>query len=354
MAQIKIIRSEEGLQELKPEWDTICASQEDVRVFQTFEWNYNGWIHYQTKHYEGCQLFVLHATRDGHPDQRLILPFCRFRDGRVEFIAQMISDVVDAVVPVHQDNWNNFYADIIEFLNASQEVESISFIHVTGSSEFVKYLMVYGKRLKMVRMDSYSYLCVRKTDSFSASLVHMTSKERSYVKSLLGKTFDGNYRVLSRAAGDVFPQTELLRLRDWMCKAGLRDIRFFPDEMLEFIGGVYNDGFCEIAVIEQDDGALDAASFRIFQKSHINFWVVFYKEVQLTTLLDCKYMAEKAACGDYVFDFGTGAYKYKLGTFRPLVDTLYRVASEHMDFWGLLRDFRHIIRVYLRYWIKGA
>ena len=55
----------------------------------------------------------------------------------------------------------------------------------------------------------------------------------------------------------------------------------------------------------------------------INFWVVLYDAAGMTTAVDARYMAERSLSADRVFDFGIGAYSYKLGTFRPLVEHVY-------------------------------
>ncbi len=68
----------------------------------------------------------------------------------------------------------------------------------------------------------------------------------------------------------------------------------------------------------------------------------------MTTLVDACYMANRAKQGDCVFDFGTGAYAYKLGTYRPEVEHLYTLYTYTLTFRHFYQECKEALRQYVK------
>lgn len=347
MATVKIIETDEDFISLKKEWDSILSNKRNVRIFQTFDWNYFAWTVYHRREFTNSRLFLLHCTRDGHRDQRAILPLCITDNGTLHFIGQNISDVLDIIVPEHEDNWHSFYKDIVKFLSEADAVKEIDFHKLEGDSEFLQYLTVYMGNAEVLRMDSYSYLPVKRTDDFPGSLSHLTSKERSYIRSLSRKYSECEYKTISLRNGDVYPKSEMTHLRDLMCALKMREKSFMPDAAIELLESIYNAGKCDISILCRD-GIPVEMSTRLYADAIINFWIVLYEEPAMTTVVDARYMAERAAVADCVFDFGTGAYAYKLGSYRPLVRNLYRFKARNLSFINYVKDIWAVNRLYIK------
>jgi hypothetical protein len=144
----------------------------------------------------------------------------------------------------------------------------------------------------------------------------LKSKDRSRLNGINRKP--GILKIANDINGDVFPKEEILHLRERMLVSGRRECTFFSDEMLLFIQKMYEEGKCEIALLYIDAVAV-ALAFRLLNGVRINYWIVLYEDKKAVTELYLKYMCEKSAERNYIFDFGVGAYAYKLSTFRPAV-----------------------------------
>ncbi len=352
---IKILSSIEEASSLKGAWNLMVGKNPHLRLFQSFDWNYRLWTEYYAKRFPDSRLFVLVATRDGHDDEKAILPL--FVDGNktLRFIGDQYADSLDMVSPAHTNNWHSLMKDIVEFLGKSDMFDSVSLEKMPGNSELLQYLGVYYKKDRAVlrRSTSISHVVVADPTDISTAFPQLNSKERSYLRSILKKNGKSEFIIYSKKNGDDYPKREITELRDWLVEHGERDSTALPDELIDIMGGLYDDGRCELAVCKID-GKWDLASYRLIDTDpqHVIFWVVLHRNPQLTTVADVNYILAKAKEGLRIFDFGTGAYSYKMGTFRPAVSNVYDFETRKPTWREFVRDVKDILRVYVKNRLK--
>ena len=348
MAMIKIIRNEEQFRALKPEWDNLIAANQEARVFQTFDLNYAVW---SSGYHKGDKLYILRAIREGHPDSCVIFPFCIRSGGRLEFIASELADVLDVVYARAGKNWHILFSEVAKFIMEQPEVHSFAFEKLEDSSDLLRYFGAYLISCNIQHAQSISYLAVGRTADFAAALIHLPSKDRSYVRSLLKNKTGFRFRLYAKMLGDEFPVSKIKALRDEMIGSGVRKYVSVSDNAVSCMAYLFDQGCCEVAALLDERGDLSIASFRLIEKNHINFWVVLYRDRKLVTLCDALYMAEKVKTGPWLFDWGLGLYSYKLGTFRPEVQHLYSLRSHPLTVSNFIKDEVGLSRIYLKCWL---
>lgn len=350
MATINLIETEEKLLLLKEEWDALVAANPMARVFQTFDWNIAMWSIYHRRMTPGGRLYVINAVREGH-DEKAIFPFWLDNKGVLRFISSAYSDMCDAVYAQHTGNWDNFYCDVAKFILDDKRVKSLALSKLVEGSEILDYFGVCFPDVEIKRQFPFSYLPVAKSDNISDALGHLTSKERSYIRSLLKKHPEFDFKIFSKSTGDAFPRAGIVELRDDMVKAGKRVLTAVPDVSIDCMEAVYEKGLCEVAVLSNESGRFELASYRVKNGNIINFWMVLYRDGALTTEVDARYIAQKAVERDYIYDWGIGVYAYKLGTFRPLVSNVFTLETKTYSVANLLRDVKSVVKGYVKSWI---
>jgi len=351
MAQISIIRTLDEFEALKDKWDCLFAANPRLRVFQTYEWNRIVWEKYHNVELPDETLYIVHAVHDGKLKQETILPFCRSKNGVLHFIGYMMADVLDAISPAHVDNWHCFYAEIIEFLKEQKDVADISLWKMEGISEVLLYFGAHWPYAKINHQETCSYFIAEKDASIESAFPHLDSKGRSNLRRISKKFPELDFKVYSKDRGCEFPREQLLDIRNHMIENGLRVYASCPDSYIESMEGLYHLGLCEVSSLNNENGQFQYSAFRLIARDHVNFWVVFYRNGALTTVGDVKYFLEKTHEGCYCYDYGTGAYSYKLLTFRPLIVQLYSVEGHPLSLSNLVRDVINLLRRYVKAWL---
>lgn len=348
MATIKVIRDKEEFAGLRDEWESLLGTRRDTRVFQSFDWNWEVWQRYHGTMRPQESLFILRVTRDGHPNEKAIFPFYLDDHGVLRLIGYMMADVLDCIVPDHADNWHILFADVVSFLREQKEVKGICFDKVEANSELLLYFGTYWPDALIARQETYSYFHTDQGKDVSAQFPHLPSKDRSYLRSLFKKHVGLEYVLFSKEGGSAYPREKILRLRDWMVSQKMRLYDACPDVFIDVMGGLFDVGLCEVACLVDEAGEFSLMSYRLVSGSHINYWLVLYKDGALTTICDVEYIAHKAAAGAFIHDFGIGAYSYKLGTFRPLLGHLYQLKDRPNTLKSLVIDFYWLLRRYVK------
>ena len=87
------------------------------------------------------------------------------------------------------------------------------------------------------------------------------------------------------------------------------------------------------------DGAPQALAFRFRSGRDASprwlSWICLSRDPHLVSALYLRYIEEKAKGGAFTIDFGTGAYGYKLGTFRPQISAnfTFRASKTRLGRW---------------------
>ena len=349
MATIRIIKDIEGFKELKPLWESLYSANQRLSIFQSYEWNMNAWVYDHATRFPEDSLYIIYAVQEGRDRREAILPLCISNDGILHFIGQMMADILDAITPEHKDCWNGFYADIVHFLRAQRDVIDISFYKLDAESDVLNYFGVYWPNAKIEHQDSYSYFAAPQSDGVISEVFwHLTSSERSELKRILAKAKGFSFEILSRMNGNPYPQKELLSLRDWMVENGLRSKYACPDVFIHCMKALYETGLCELSCMYDIDGDLAYAAYRLVSHKQVIFWLVLYKNKLLTSVGDIKYMLAKSCEGSLLFNFGTGAYTYKLRTFRPFARHLYSLKGHPLTYINFLQDEISLAKKYVK------
>lgn len=355
MATFELFDTDEKLLSLKKRWDEIVVKRRNVSVFQTFEWNYYGWKVVESKKNPKSRPYVLYVTRDGHDAQRAILPFRLDPDGVLSFLCTSLTDVQDAIVPSHDDNWSVFFADIAKYIVGRPEIKRLCLTKLEPTSEMLTYLGAVMPNGCIYQYNAHSILKLENAKELSLSFKHIDSKGRSYIRSLLRSHENLEFRVYDDPLVK-FPFEKIMKLRDYMVSSGKRLATACTDDAIRFMGKLYERGLCEIATLVDSDNEFCLVQFQPKIGDGIVFWIVLYKEGKMVSAANAKYMAYRIASSEKVsFDFGTGLYPYKLGTFRPEVTHLFALRGSVtksfrvMDF---LRDEYCLLRQYAKEFLR--
>ena len=346
----EIIHDIDGFSALRKDWERMNANNPASRIFQSFEWNLMLWQNFFSQNATQYKLYIVHGKRQNH-EEEAILPAFLDSKGTLRFIGDYYSDVLDIVVPSHKGNWHVFFEDFVRFICARDEIKRVYFGKMPATSEFLPYLGVYYKSngATITYGQTLLTLNVASGETFSSVFPHLNSKDRNALKHIMHIRPDLQFKVYSNAAGDAYPSKKIMDLRNWMVSHGLRANDALPDGLIDALGEYYNSDRCEIAAFENDNG-FEMFSFQIFDGTpqYVVSWVTMHKDRQLTTSANLRYIMEKARTSPIVFDFGTGAYPYKLGTFRPNIHALYTFQTKRAAFGDLVQDLRGVASFYLK------
>lgn len=309
---VDVIDTQDGFLQLKEEWERIAANP-NLRIFQTYFWCKTAWDKYVSKD-SGAKLWILRWNQDGKDDV-VIFPF--YIDGRgcLRFIMDTHSDACDAVYDERILNRHWVFKEVAEAILANAAIKAVFLQKLTGTSLALNYLAILLPGSIVNRDNAYSWLESNKTDSFIAGQTHLKRKDRDRLKAISKKVACLQFDVLSKENGNEFPCGAVKELRTQMLVCRRKDISFLSDDMIDFISEIYDGEMCEIACLSDSD-ALQAMAFRLLKGDRINYWIVLYRDPKFTTELYLKYMEKKSSESRHIFDFGVGAYQYKLGTYR--------------------------------------
>ena len=309
---IEKIETTDRFESLKDEWERI-EENPDLRIFQTYSWCKSAWDCCVSAE-KGARLWILRWSQEGKSDT-VIFPFYIDASRRLRFIMDAHSDFCDSVHgPEANRHWA--YKEAAEAILAEKSVKSVFLQKMRGGSEALNYLSILLPGGVVAKDNSFSWIRAAKTGDFLGGQPQFKRKDRDRIKALLRKSADLDFEILSPARGDAFPEASALALRGAMVGWRRSDDSFLSDAMLSFIKNIYEAGKCEVARFSAG-GEAKALAFRLLKGVRAGFWIVLYDDPKLVTALYVRYMQAKAAESDCVFDFGVGAYDYKLGTYRP-------------------------------------
>jgi hypothetical protein len=122
-----------------------------------------------------------------------------------------------------------------------------------------------------------------------------------------------------------FPKDKIIQLKKKMILNGVRNSSFLDDNLLLLIENMYNAGKLLISSIDIDE-ELSAISLIFKYNNQYSFWVDLYDNKQMINLyhntLFIKHITEES---NAIFNFGRGAYNYKIQNFRPEILELYEL-----------------------------
>lgn len=316
---IDIIETAEDLRLLKNAWERL-EQNPNLRIFQTYAWCKTAWDKYLAKE-QGNRLWILHWHQDDD-DGAVIFPFYIDGKGCLRFIMDTHSDICDSVHSATTTNRHWAYKEAADEIVRNRDIKSVWLQKSTGASEALNYLSVLLPGAVVCRDNAFSWIIAPRAPSFAVTQDQLKHKERKKIKAIAKKSNDYAFAILSKKNGDIFPENAIKLLREEMIGWRRGNRMFFSDDMIHFVADLYDAGVCEIPILKNDLGVC-ALAFRLLKEGHINFWVVLYNNPHLSTMLSIRYIEAKVQDAAYVYDFGVGAYTYKLETYRPFIGVTF-------------------------------
>lgn len=319
---IEIIDTVEKFDELQSIWERL-ESGPDMTVQQTFKWNRLGWDAIAG---DGNSLFILKWTQDGKDDV-VILPLYIDNNGTLRFIFDEQTDCCNSVYgnSVECRFWP--YREAADAILAEPRIHRVRLDKMAPNSEALNYLCVFLQDSRVCKTNAYSWVCTGSEKDFIAAQKHMLSKDRKHFRYLTKKAEGLTFGVLSKRAYNPFPSEAIVQLRDYMIEQGARDKSFVNERQLRFVGAMYDAGLCEIPMLRDDSGVV-ALNIHFVWRDTSLAWIFLGKDMQYGTGVYVKYCADWANENAGKVDLGTGAYEYKLLTFRPFLRAVYTLEFE--------------------------
>lgn len=316
---IRKIETLEAFEGLADEWDAIARDGRHPRVFQTFAWCHAAWTTYLSK--GGNTLYALVWEQEGSSD-KVIFPLFLDATGALRFIMDEHSDFCDCVARAGR-NHHLAFKETLETVRADPRVERIRLDKLDGDSEALNYFGTLARKRQIAPTNASSWIAVSGAGEFASSQPQLRSKDKANVRAIRRKAERFRLRTFSVSQGDAFPDADIDRLVDGMVRSGWRDAAFMHGPIRDFCRRIYDLGLAEVVELVDADGIPSALNFVLRMDGRRLSWVFLYVDPHASTELYVKHLYESEGGEPYVFDFGTGGYDYKLGTFRPVMRGVY-------------------------------
>lgn len=346
---IEVVDTLEGFSALEPVWRKLEASS-CLRLSQTFDWCFAAWTTHEGMR-KGARLWILHWTSGKGED--VIFPFYIDDSSTLRFIMDSHNDVNDvACMPGH--NLHMAFYEAAEAIAANKQIKSVWFMYLQGSGSALNYFGVLLPARVIYRDHAFSWIDLIPGDDFVAGQKHLRSKDKANLKALVRKSADDVVEVFSFAKGDEFPRTVIMEMRDTMLHDSKRRMSFFPDTMINFCECIYRKGLCKILVLKKA-GTVVALNFIECMRDREMSWIFLYSDPHASTEMYVKYFTRRQEPHVGIFDFGVGAYRYKLGTFRPCLAVTFSMRYGKTAFRQMMAFGHMLVRAgkdYLKLWYK--
>ena len=314
-------------------------------VFQTLDWCRASWESLLAQR-DGNRLHLMFWSGLDE-ESPVIMPTFLDKHGTLRFINDEHSDCGDAV---YERGYNNFFAfkELTEAIIADRRVRSICLQKIRRYSEALGYFSVFLRGPLVYRDHAYPWLEIPHAEDFSSGQRHLRSRDRNRIAYCQREAASARVTVYSVQTGTVFPEDQIVMLRDLMRRKGRRDAKFIDKTMLLFIRRVYECGLCEVLSVSDGDEVMSIAILLKYRKS-VLCWLMLYQDTKWNTYLHVLCLDKLARAGGCAFDFGVGMYDYKLRPFRPKLECTFSLRwgrGFFSRFYAYLRMNWRFIRVY--------
>ena len=303
-------------------WRMLCSKIPDCRIFQTFDWCWNAWECVIAQE-AGSELYVLLWKQEGKDDV-VIFPFYIDGKGSLRFIMDEHSDYCDCLY-LSGRNHHLAFKDALDFIKADKRVKQIALHKMDANSEALNYIAALAPNAVAGKENTYSWIDVVPSDDFAASQSQLRSKDKANVRAIRRKADKRRLRILHIERNDLFPEADFAHLVNEMKQVNRRAAEFMPETLVSFCRMIYGNGSAEIVELLDKNNTPVALNFVLLMASRKLSWIFLYSDPHSSTELYVKYFYDNQNRSEYIFDFGTGGYDYKLGTFRPCMRALWGI-----------------------------
>lgn len=317
---INIVSDTENFKSIEKDWNLLALDCH--YLFQTFDWCYSAWCTYLQNGVN--RLYILVWEQEGRSD-KVIFPFYVDATGTLRFIIDEHSDYCDCVY-IPGANHHLAFKEALEFIKTDKTITKIELTKLSGNSEILNYWGMLDSKSQITRANTISWIDVLQAEDFATSQEQLRSKDKANIRAIRRKAEKRDIVILKK--GDRFPVEIIKSLRDSMIAAGLRSLDFMPDSLVAFCEDVFNCGQSDIVLVKDNEGVVVALNFILLMGNRRLSWVFLYTDPHASTEMYVKYLNDECVKTSFVFDFGTGGYDYKLGTFRPKLGMLFNLQMD--------------------------
>ena len=317
---IKRYSSLKELKTLEPRWRELEKAK-GIRIFQSYDWCLLGWVNCLSKCHDNM-LYVLEWSQE-NVKGGVIFPFFVDGFGSLRFIMDCDSDVSNCV---YESGANHHIAfkEAWEYIVADKTIKQIHLEKMDAESEVLNFWGALSIReSNILPVNAYSWIELTATEDFAKSQPQLRSKDKANVRALRRKAEKYQLRVLSLSAGQKYPEEAVNYIASDMRGKGIREDTFLTGSFSEFCRDIYNNGMADILELVNHDGQPVAINFILNEAHRKLSWVLLYTDSHASTELYVKYFYNYTETDSLVFDFGSGSYEYKTGTFRPNMRLLF-------------------------------
>ena len=300
----KIYTNKIDILAIKESWDSLFA-QGDYSVFQSFIYCYNS-LSNTSSPFVIC-LFAGEKITELWP--------LEFINNKLRFINDTHADFCDILSATDSSLAK-------EYLIANNQIGKLRLKNLTQDSKVIKKL----KRIACLNVHAsinFLVLSLSKTDSFPSNFTHFVYRQKRRLMRILKKF--SSEQLLFNNKSKVFPKKEILDLRNIMIDKGNRGHGFLDNHFLLLAEQLYNSGLLIVSVIKIKDD-IAGISLIFNNENKYLFWVDLFDDQQMINLYhNTLFIKNITQNSDATFNFGRGAYDYKIQNYQPEVFELFEL-----------------------------
>jgi len=300
--KVSVISDKKQLLTIKDSWNDLFK-EGNYSVFQSFDYNY-----FSSKK----EVFVVCLFEEGELLE--LWPLWKVNN-KLRFINDVHADVCDVLSRTSS-------SAIIDFLSDMKLTNKLKLKNLTNDSIAINKLNNLSY-FDLSNQINYSVLKLEQTYNFPANFHHFIYRQKRRLKRIL-KKYSSTHSIY-QINNSPFPKDKIIQLKKKMILNGVRNSSFLDDNLLLLIENMYNAGKLLVSSIDIDE-ELSAISLIFKYNNQYSFWVDLYDNKQMINLyhntLFIKHITEES---NAIFNFGRGAYNYKIQNFRPEILELYEL-----------------------------
>lgn len=320
---IVVIEDMEGFKSLETEWNDLY-SDNDFLPFQSYEYNFISWNDMLNN--QQNSLFIICYYEENAKQIGAIFPLYVDIRKCLRFINDSHTDFQTALIRKKLRSSYSMFEEIFMYLYYKPKFNRFFLDNMMNDDPLLPYFGHFNRNVKIYRTKDYSIFEVKQhpeDKSYIDSLRHLTAKERNRLKNISKKMINVEFRILNITRGNEYPEDVINAISQAMIKNGIRSKSYFTCSMYNFIRDLYNKGLLNVALIYDKGEVCSASLFYIcHENKYLIQWIILYTDKKYNLwsklkILECFYNQ-----GGGIFNFGRGAYPYKIQHFKPQISNL--------------------------------
>lgn len=341
--KVKVIKKTDEFLQISEVWKKKYEENESNSFFQSFEWNYH-W--YLNNLYSEGLFIILFYKEDYLNECSLICPTYIDEKGRLRFISDIHSDFCDTLVSNLSDTDSNEITNLFkELICNNSDIRKIHFMNFSDKNSDISILLknfnsYYSKSIPT------AFFNLEKEKEFPYSAKHFKSSNRKRINKNIKRFLDYESQLINVNILK-FPKEDILRLRDYMVRSGIRKLDFFNDKMINAVNELYDKELVDINMVSHEG---EVKSIIVIFKNHNSYqlWVSLFMDIPHISVFTINSFL-KLLNEDVRIDLGRGLYSFKVMNYAPNVKWLneFFFSKNKLDY------IIFIIKMHLKSIVKG-